>query len=877
MSHISEKDTNKPKSTDLSDQSSSIAAKSNSTKPTVYPFAYGAICWERFWPLAVPAFIIGIIFLCLSWFGYWQNVSDVIRWISLAAITGALFYALSYLFAFRFPTRGETYRRIENVSGISHRPVTAQIDQPANINSPFAKALWQEHQKRMTENLNNLSAGTPKPDGNKLDPFALRAILPLLAFVAAFYSYGVNGGRISDAFSPRIDTNLVLSRLDVWISPPSYSAKPPIYLSENQNQGESVSTLNGSNLTIRYVGKEPITAHFNQALLIDNKEGTSHSALTDQDINIDSILNEAGLLEITARNEVIASWKINVTKDQAPKISLDTPPNEALSGALELTYSVEDDYGVVSAKGIFTNTGSKRVNARPLIKAPELKLPLPRSRAKKGTSKINRDLSSHPWAGSEVELVLQAEDDPGQIGSSEPVKFILPGRRFVNPMARALVEQRRILANNANDYRLVADMIDAVTTRPEYFNIDPKAYLGLRSAYRMIAPGNDDDKLREGLEILWETALAIELGDLSKVERKLREAQEKLSKALENGASDAEIDELMKELRQAMNDFLEQLAKDLAQNPIQQNPLADMQNSQTLSQRDLEKMMKRIEDLAKSGSKDAARELLSQMQRMMDNLRAGRHQQQRQAEGNQLNKALDKLSELMQKQQELMDKTFSMQKRKPRQGEQNQQGQQQSQQQGQRQQGQQPRDGEQANQGNPQQDENSPMSPEEFADALKQLQQQQEALQKQLSELGEQLGELGLDPSEEFGDAGREMGKAGDNLGKGDAGSAAGNQGKALQALRNGVQSMMQQMAGDRNQGGQQQGQGGQSGQAQSRTDPLGRNQGQGRVNDESTKIPGEIDAQRAREIMDAIRKRLSDPLRPLLERNYLERLLQSR
>jgi len=47
-------------------------------------------------------------------------------------------------------------------------------------------------------------------------------------------------------------------------------------------------------------------------------------------------------------------------------------------------------------------------------------------------------------------------------------------------------------------------------------------------------------------------------------------------------------------------------------------------------------------------------------------------------------------------------------------------------------------------------------------------------------------------------------------------------------------------------------------------------------LNTEDTRIPDEIDAQRAREIMDAIRKRLSDPLRPLLERNYLDRLLQS-
>ena len=42
-----------------------------------------------------------------------------------------------------------------------------------------------------------------------------------------------------------------------------------------------------------------------------------------------------------------------------------------------------------------------------------------------------------------------------------------------------------------------------------------------------------------------------------------------------------------------------------------------------------------------------------------------------------------------------------------------------------------------------------------------------------------------------------------------------------------------------------------------------------------SVKVPDEIDVQRAREILDAIRKRLADPGRGDIERSYLERLLE--
>jgi hypothetical protein len=42
-------------------------------------------------------------------------------------------------------------------------------------------------------------------------------------------------------------------------------------------------------------------------------------------------------------------------------------------------------------------------------------------------------------------------------------------------------------------------------------------------------------------------------------------------------------------------------------------------------------------------------------------------------------------------------------------------------------------------------------------------------------------------------------------------------------------------------------------------------------------KVPDEIDVQRAREILEAIRERLGNALSGEAERRYLERLLQSR
>lgn len=495
--------------------------------------------------------------------------------------------------------------------------------------------------------------------------------------------------------------------------------------------------------------------------------------------------------------------------------------------------------------------------ARQLVEPPAAILTLPRKRAKSGTARVNRDLTGHPWAGSDVAITLVARDDAGQAGRSIAHEMELPGRNFSNPVARALIEQRRILALDARKQHYVANLLDAVLTAPEKFIDNLSAFLSMKVAWRRIVSAEDDDTLRSALDLLWETALALEYGDLSEAERRLRDAQERLSEALEDGASEEEIAELMEELREAMEEFMRQLAQEALQNPMTANPFGENEMTQMLRQRDLERMLDQIEDLARSGSRDAARQLLSELQRMMDNLRAGRHMQQRRAEGSQMNQALDKLSELMRQQQELMDETFRMQQQQN--GQQPGQGQQ-----GQQDQGQQGQGGQE------------PMTPEEFAQALEHLRQQQEELRGQLESLGEQLEALGLDPSTEFGEAGREMGEAGENLGQGNTGAATTDQGQALEALRRGAQSMMQQMAGDRQRGGQQPGQGEYGGPDRDRPDPLGRTrEAQGLDNGDETKVPDEIDAQRAREIMEAIRERLAEPASPLIERKYLERLLE--
>jgi hypothetical protein len=114
-------------------------------------------------------------------------------------------------------------------------------------------------------------------------------------------------------------------------------------------------------------------------------------------------------------------------------------------------------------------------------------------------------------------------------------------------------------------------------------------------------------------------------------------------------------------------------------------------------------------------------------------------------------------------------------------------------------------------------------------------------------------------------------------LGEGDADGAVDSQGRAIDSMRKGAQGLAQQMQQGPNGPGPN-GQPGRMGQprAQQETDPLGRPlRGRDYGDDVTVKVPGEIDVQRARRILEELRRRFAEPLRPQIELDYIERLLK--
>jgi uncharacterized protein (TIGR02302 family) len=275
-----------------------------------------------------------------------------------------------------------------------------------------------------------------------------------------------------------------------------------------------------------------------------------------------------------------------------------------------------------------------------------------------------------------------------------------------------------------------------------------------------------------------------------------------------------------------------------------------------ITQRDLDDLVRQIEKLAREGNKEAAQRMLEQLAQILENLQMA---QPGQGGDDEMEQALNELGDMIRKQQQLRDKTF-------KQGQDSRRDRQRGKQQG---------------------DQN-----------MGDLQQDQQALRDRLKKLQEQLAKRGMGPGQR-GDPGQQgqpgdqgdgedgldqadnaMGDATGRLGEGNADGAVDSQGKALEALRKGAQSLaeaMRQGDGDGQQDGP--GPGNRAGRQQSggnQTDPLGRPlRGREFGDDFTVKIPGEIDVERVRRILEELRRRLADPNRPQIELDYIERLLK--
>lgn len=803
-----------------------------------------------------------------------------------------------------WPREAEAVARVD--ARLPGRPISALNDvQAIGAGDAGSQAVWAAHLKRMADKTRDARAVQPDLRVSQNDPYGVRYIALLMVVVALMFGSIWRVGTVGAATNPA----QVLATGPVWegwIEPPAYTGKPTLYLADII--ANRVQVPQGSFITLHLYGE------VGALTVSETVSGRTEDigAATDQQQGFE--VTQAGRLSIDGDGG--AAWEILLLDDNAPMVELSAPLEADAGGEMSQPFTASDDYGVVAGTATIA-LDLARVDRRHGLEvdpdprdAVVIDLPMPFSGDRADFEELLiDDFSEHPWANLPVTMTLSVEDAIGQTGATNPEPVVLPGLRFFQPVARALVEQRRDILWSKSNAARVAQVLRAVSHRPDDLFPETINQLFLRTLILRLElsakEGMTDEVQAQVAQVLWDLALEFEVGALADARDRLERAQQRLEEAMRNGASDEEIAELMQELREAMNDYMQMLAEQMDPSGNGTDQPDRNQDGQTINNDELQALMDRIQELMEEGRMAEAMELMEQLNQLMENLRMTQGEGGESGPRTPGEQSMEDLAETLRDQQDLTDEAFRDLQDQFNEG-QNQPGQQQGDQQGQQpgqqpgqqgqQQGEQGQDGQgqsgqqgqQQGQGQGQGDNTQGGLTDdggqggEGGGGPQSLAERQQALREGLNQLRNSLPGLSGDAADSAEQslerAEGAMDGAEEALREGDLAEAIDQQAEAMDALREGMRNLGQALA-ENQMDELEEGQGTQTGSAEGRPeperrDPLGREMGNtGQFGTEESMLQDEIN-RRAEELLQELRERSADQERPQLELDYLRRLL---
>jgi len=821
--------------------------------------ARAALLWERAAPVLAPVLAALAVYLILALFGVFERFGDPWRLLSLLALSLAGGWGVARALAgWRAPSQRDAERRVEDDSGLAGRPFEALRDAPASGSGDW----WAAHRARMAARLTHARARRPRAAWASMDPLGLRVFAVIVIACGAFLAGDLAAPRLGDAFAPRLMAggSAAGTSVEMWIEPPAYTGRAVIYLRDRREARAPA----GSVLAVRLAGT--------------GRTPSVHGAPAETE----TLSGDVRLLRITPESdgEILiraGGWRervnLELIPDQPPEVRLAAEPSGDAQGRLVLELYAEDDYGVEALVFAFAAEDGGTTEE---ITIPQGSVT---AAGDEGLKTARLDLSRHRLAGERVRARVIAVDAIGQRGASGEIALTLPQRVFLDPLARAVASERRRFLSDEADYGPMPDTasvitlsgaflddepdrrierappgvqrlalaLDAVSDAPHGYFDDPVVWMGLRTALRQVRRARERDALGHLDEDLWQIALRAELGSLADAEEALRAAEQALMDALARGADPIELSALFDAFERAVQVYMQALAREAAE----AGRFAEGGAGGGMSSMDadgLQALMDAIREAAELGDESGSRRALAQLTEMLRNMQltlsqGGRGEGQDSPMARALREALEELSEAIGEQRALTEDTFNRDRQSGGGGA--------------------PRPpGTEALPG----DEEAGEGGEREEDAqgggagFDDLAERQRALQDRLDAAEGALE--GVPSGDEARDAleaaRRAMEAAARALREGDGQEALRQQDEALRALREAsreaAEALEREAAGD--------GDG---------ADPLGR---EGGAEGETT-VPSEAERQRARDILEELRRRAAERGRPQEELDYIDRLLE--
>ncbi len=748
---------------------------------------------------------------------------------------GAGYFAWHDLYHIRLPQEHAILRRLEQDSGLPHRPFSALSDTPVNTSEDHP--LWKAHRTALNRLLLKCRAPRPKALLTRKDPYALRLLASLL-FISGLMVAGpqalerLKTGLMPFSWPARTAETAQTTRA-LWIIPPAYTRLGPLPLQDPT--AESLAIPEGS--TIKIFLSHTAPAFLGKPFLYVDTIGFPLTVAPDGTALMARTLSEGHRLTLSENFFHKTTWAYHLIPDTAPTLTQDKPPQVSGQGALTFPLTLKDDYGVKTLTLHMTLAqsmekeplGAPVMDSRTVMSAPDTPLSF---------SPVF-DLAGHPWAGLPALITLTATDEAGHATHSLPIPLTLPERPFHNPLAKNLIEIRKSLIRDPTaSYNVSATVLEMLLEENAPL-LDRMTRMAFRSAASRLFYNAPSRQTSASLApLLWKTALHLEDGSLSLSAEALQKAEKALEDALGNPQTTPEqLAGLMDTLRQKLAEYLSAASEEMqkrAQHGTLPESLPAELLAQTLQTSDLADLLDKMEADLLSGDKNAARDMLSRLQRLTEALNPD-HDHTLPKDIQQMLEGHNVLKELIARQESLRDNSVEQAKIIDMLSEMGQL-------------------------------DSTGRTPPPFVKTQEQAKAQQ-ILQTELDTLAKTL----TPPPENMAPASRAMGEAVQPLKNARPDQARPLQEDALTNLKE-SQSRLSQALAQRMKdltglsfGGMMDGAGGR--------DPLGRPLAQDQNADVT--IPDEAEANRIREIVEEIRRRAADQTLPPEELDYYRRLLK--
>jgi len=570
-------------------------------------------------------------------------------------VAGCLYFAKHDVIHFRLPSLRDIDRRIETDSDVKNRPLSGFKDRLANDDNDEVRALWGKSRARLKTVLPDLKAPRFRSHLFNDDPYALRFLTLMLFGFALIMAGAESFSRLKDGLAPLsfdVPKKEAVEPFNIVIIPPEYTGKPQVILSSRTIQGEMLNIPSGSVIKVVVNGgvRTPKLSIGQDEYAFNDAFETQVKA---QDEPASLVLNYGFFKR--------ATWPISVIEDTPPTLSLLSDKPEVLEdGTVSFSLSVSDDYGVQYIDAVMALDDV--VPAQEMGAAVKIRRSVVSPDGEDFAIAPIYDFTAHPWAGLPATITFTALDETEQMASLPPLSFTLPEREFRHPVAKTLVELRKQLSWNPLDqdtYDKVAYATYILTGAKELLHNDIVVYMAIRSAALRLKYNETTVEITQSvMDLMWDTALRVEDGDLSLTARRLRDTQAALERALQNpDISDEEISALMQDMREAMAQYLQELAREMQKRMAEGQPMPPMMDpSSAMNQNALGDFMDQMEQMMRDGEISSAQEMLSQMQRLMDMMNPSMRAQMP-PDMQMMQQGLSELQKLIESQEALLGQT----------------------------------------------------------------------------------------------------------------------------------------------------------------------------------------------------------------------------